>query len=108
MPERMDLTSLDITSKRAPRVKPKGRLQWPRTKSLTKFKDTVRAKTKRTAGRSLAMVISTLNPTLRGWFEYFKHSHRWTFRTLDGWDTPTAAQPAAQAAETGRHGRSAR
>ena len=57
----------------------------PREKSLTKFKDTVRAKTKRTVGRSLDMVISTLNPTLRGWFEYFKHSHRWTFGTLDGW-----------------------
>ena len=26
-----------------------------------------------------------LNPTLRGWFEYFKHSHKTTFRQLDGW-----------------------
>ena len=57
----------------------------PCRKSLTKFKDTVRAKTRRTAGRSLDMVIDSLNPTLRGWFEYFKHSHRWTFGTLDGW-----------------------
>ncbi len=59
--------------------------KWPREKSLAKFKDTVRAKTKRTIGRSLAMVIDSLNPTLRGWFEYFKHSRRWTFRALDGW-----------------------
>jgi len=59
--------------------------KWPRKKSLTKFKDTVRAKTRRTAGRSLAVVIGSLNPTLRGWFEYFKHSRRWTFRALDGW-----------------------
>ena len=59
--------------------------RWPREKSLTKFKDTVRAKTKRTIGRSLAMVIADLNPTLRGWFEYFKHSRGWTFRMLDGW-----------------------
>jgi RNA-directed DNA polymerase len=59
--------------------------RWPREKSLTKFKDTTRAKTGRTTGRSLAMVIAELNPTLRGWFEYFKHSHRWTFGTLDGW-----------------------
>jgi RNA-directed DNA polymerase len=59
--------------------------KWPRQKSLTKFKDTVRAKTRRTAGRSLAVVIGSLNPTLRGWFEYFKHSRRWTFRALDGW-----------------------
>jgi RNA-directed DNA polymerase len=59
--------------------------KWPRKKSLERFKDTVRAKTKRTAGRSLAMVISGLNPTLRGWFEYFKHSRRRTFGPLDAW-----------------------
>jgi len=59
--------------------------RWPRAKSLTKFKDTIRAKTKRTAGRSLAMVIANLNPTLRGWFGYFQHSRARTFGTLDGW-----------------------
>jgi RNA-directed DNA polymerase len=59
--------------------------KWPREKSLAKLKDTVRAKTKRTIGRSLAMVIDSLNPTLRGWFEYFKHSRQRTFGTLDGW-----------------------
>jgi RNA-directed DNA polymerase len=59
--------------------------RWPRAKSLTKLKDAIRAKTGRTVGRSLAMVIANLNPTLRGWFEYFKHSHRWTFGMLDGW-----------------------
>ena len=26
-----------------------------------------------------------MNRTLRGWFEYFKHSHRYTFSQLDGW-----------------------
>jgi RNA-directed DNA polymerase len=55
-----------------------------RDKSLKKFKDTVRAKTKRTAGHSLSLIIDYLNPTLRGWFEYFKHS-RSTFAPLDGW-----------------------
>jgi RNA-directed DNA polymerase len=59
--------------------------RWPRRKSLTRFKDTIRANTARTAGRSLTMVIADLNPALRGWFEYFKHSHRWTFGMLDGW-----------------------
>jgi RNA-directed DNA polymerase len=57
----------------------------PRPKSLEKFKDTVRAKTKRSSGDSLFMIIMTLNPTLRGWFGYFKHSHKWTFERLDGW-----------------------
>ena len=59
--------------------------RWPREKSLGKFKDAVRAKTKRTTGRSLTMVIMNLNPTLRGWFDYFKHSRKRTFGTLDGW-----------------------
>jgi RNA-directed DNA polymerase len=57
----------------------------PRAKSLDKFKDAVRAETQRTSGQSLPRIIATLNPTLRGWFEYFKHSHPWTFSTLDGW-----------------------
>ena len=59
--------------------------RWPRAKSLAKLKDTVRAKTQRTTGRSLAMVIDALNPTLRGWFAYFQHSRARTFNTLDGW-----------------------
>jgi RNA-directed DNA polymerase len=57
----------------------------PRAKSLKRFKDTARAKTKRTAGHSLSQIIEDLNLTLRGWFEYFKHSHRSTFAPLDGW-----------------------
>jgi RNA-directed DNA polymerase len=57
----------------------------PRAKSLKKFKDTIRAKTKRTAGHSLPTIIADINKTLRGWFEYFKHSHAKTFPPLDGW-----------------------
>jgi RNA-directed DNA polymerase len=57
----------------------------PRGKSLKKFKDTIRAKTRRTAGHSLSVIIADINRTLRGWFEYFKHSHRAAFPPLDGW-----------------------
>jgi len=59
--------------------------RWPRRKSLAKFKDTRRAKTKRTNGHSLTAIIQNINRTLRGWFEYFKHSHRTTFKPLDQW-----------------------
>jgi RNA-directed DNA polymerase len=59
--------------------------RWPRAKSLKKFKDTVRAKTRRTHGQSLQAIITNLNRTLRGWFEYYKHSHRYTFERLDRW-----------------------
>lgn len=57
----------------------------PRPKSLAKVKDAIRAKTGRSEGRSLLRVIDDVNRTLRGWFEYFKHSRRRTFQRLDGW-----------------------
>jgi RNA-directed DNA polymerase len=59
--------------------------RWPRQKSRKKFRDTIRAKTKRTAGHSLPHIIADVNRTLRGWFEYFKHSYHPTFRMEDGW-----------------------
>lgn len=59
--------------------------RWPREKSLKKFKDTVRSKTKRTNGHSMKCVIIDLNRTLRGWFEYYKHSKWYTFDRLDPW-----------------------
>ena len=37
-------------------------LKWPRTKSLMKFKERVRAKT----GRSLAKIVTDVNRSLRG------------------------------------------
>ncbi len=59
--------------------------RFPRRKSLAKFRDAIRAKTRRTTGRSLSMIIADVNRTLRGWFEYFQHSWRTTFPYLDGW-----------------------
>lgn len=59
--------------------------RFPRQKSLAKFKDTIRGKTKRTSGHSLQAIIADVNRTLRGWYEYFKHSWRTTFPELDAW-----------------------
>ena len=53
-----------------------------RKKSLDRFKDKIRAKTGRTRGDSLQRIVTDLNRTLRGWFEYFKHadpSPSWTW-----------------------------
>jgi RNA-directed DNA polymerase len=58
-------------------------MKWPRAKSLKKLKDTIRQKTRRSQGRSLKAICAELNGTLRGWFEYFKHSHRTTFEPID-------------------------
>ena len=59
--------------------------RWPRAKSLAKLKETIRIKTPRTNGQSLEVIIVNVNQTLRGWFNYFKHSHPRTFAPLDGW-----------------------
>src|ERR1700751_4217646 len=54
--------------------------RWPRGKSRKKLRDTIRAKTKRNSGQSMTQIIADVNRTLRGWFEYFKHSLAPTFR----------------------------
>lgn len=59
--------------------------RFPRQKSLAKFKETIRGKTRRTNGQSLQAIIVSVNRTLRGWYEYFKHSWKTTFPDLDGW-----------------------
>ena len=56
-----------------------------RPKSLARLKETVRGKTKRTDGRSLAVIIADLNRTLVGWFGYFKRCYQTVFSGLDGW-----------------------
>lgn len=61
-----------------------GSRRYVRSKSLKKFKDKIRLKTRRTRGESIEKIISDLNPTIKGWFGYFKHAHHYTFSSLDG------------------------
>jgi RNA-directed DNA polymerase len=64
----------------------RGTKHFPRDKSRRKLKDTIRAKTRRTSGDSLAFIVSDVNRTLRGWFAYFKHSsYRNVYTDIDGW-----------------------
>jgi RNA-directed DNA polymerase len=63
----------------------RGQLRLPRPKSLDKLKDTVRSKTRRNHGHSLAAIIGWLRGPLQGWFGYFRHSHRNVFTSLDSW-----------------------
>jgi RNA-directed DNA polymerase len=60
-------------------------MKWPRKKSLAALKDKVRELTRRTNGTSLLQIIAKLNPILKGWFNYFMHSHKTTFPAVDGW-----------------------
>lgn len=59
--------------------------RWPSRKSLQKHKDTIRELTPRTNGESLRVILEKVNRVRRGWFEYFKHSYKTTFESLDKW-----------------------
>ena len=59
---------------------------WPRKKSLQKMKKKLHDMTPRKNGKSLTEIISdALNPSLRGWYGYFRRSNRWTFKGIDGY-----------------------
>ena len=58
--------------------------RWVRPKSRKALRDKIRMLTGRTRSGSLDSIIMELNPILRGWFGYFKHAHRSTFRDVDG------------------------
>ena len=45
-----------------------------RKKSMLRLREKIRAKTRRTSGQSLARTIASLNPMLKGWYNYFKHA----------------------------------
>lgn len=57
--------------------------RWPRKKSKARIREKIRQQTKRSNGTSLAKIIGTLNPVLRGWYEYYKHSTVWSLRDVD-------------------------
>ena len=58
--------------------------RWVRKKSLMGLRDRIRAQTKRNRGDSIECIVASLNPLLRGWFGYFRHAHRFTFSSVDG------------------------
>lgn len=58
--------------------------RYVRKKSLMALRDKIRQKTKRTRGVSIEQIVGELNPSLIGWFGYFKHARSSTFRGVDG------------------------
>jgi RNA-directed DNA polymerase len=60
-------------------------LPWPRQKSLDKFSETIREKTGRSRPGSIQDITAEVNRTMRGWFEYFKHSICNVFGRQDQW-----------------------
>ena len=59
---------------------------YPRNRSVQKFKDQIRRKTRRKAPLSTEELIEGLNPVIRGWGNYFCKAHvRTLFNRLDRW-----------------------
>ena len=68
------------------RWQPTGLIVSPTTKSIRRFRDRVRSFTQRCDSRRTEELITELNPTLRGWGEYYKRAHvRTLFHRLDRW-----------------------
>jgi len=59
---------------------------YPKEKSIRRFMDQVRQRTKRRVPLKTKELIAELNPLLRGWGQYYKRAHvRTLFHRLDGW-----------------------
>lgn len=69
-----------VSKRYAPRID-----RWPRMKSMKALRSKVKTFTKRCNGHSMEAIIRKINPTLKGWFEYFKQSKGNTFKSVDGW-----------------------
>lgn len=62
-----------------------GNNRYPRPSSEKKLRSSIREKTPRTHGEPLPEIIKRVNASLRGWFEYFKHSSRHAFDAVDSY-----------------------
>jgi RNA-directed DNA polymerase len=62
-----------------------GGLKWPRKKSLDKLKETLREKTQRGRSGAVPAIIAEINPTLKGWYGYFKYSVPAAMVRVDEW-----------------------
>ena len=57
----------------------------PRKKSLLKLRDKIRDKTNRGRSGPIESIIAGLNPTLRGWYGYFRSSQPSALGAIDSW-----------------------
>ena len=60
-------------------------IRYPRQKSMKRYREAVKAITKRTSGIELSETIKRINRKARGWFNYFSDSIPNVFETMDGY-----------------------
>jgi RNA-directed DNA polymerase len=81
-PRKLDLPASKIRSG----VESGTQYAYPREKSVRRFMDQVRQRTKRKVPLDTGALIEELNPLLRGWGEDYKRAHvRRLFHRLEGW-----------------------
>lgn len=59
--------------------------RWPSRKSVANLRARLRPLTRRTNGHSLDAIMASVNRTVRGWYEYFKHSGLRGLTGVDQW-----------------------
>jgi RNA-directed DNA polymerase len=62
-----------------------GGKKWPRQKSQQKLRENLRAKLSRGRSGSIPQIVAELNPTLKGWYGYFKYSLPSAMQRVDEW-----------------------
>jgi len=60
-------------------------LRLVRPKSLRGLRETIKPVTRRNSGRSMEAMIAEVNPTLQGWYAYFKHAQPSQLEKVDRW-----------------------
>jgi RNA-directed DNA polymerase len=56
-----------------------------RHKSRRKLRGSLKALTKRRNAQSMEAIVQKLNPILKGWYGYFKHTSALVLEAMDGW-----------------------
>jgi hypothetical protein len=70
---------------------------YPREKSIRRFQDQVRQRTKRRVPMPTEELIETVNPLLRGWGEYYKRAHVRKLQPVGPMDRSTHLVTSVQA-----------
>ena len=60
-------------------------MKWPRKKSKKKVRERIKSLTRRSNPCSMQAIIERVNPVLKGWFGYFKHSVPQTMKEIDSY-----------------------